>query len=62
MTRYEGGWDRDKKHGDKCKATFSDGSVYTGSFKRDHMDGLGKYEWAIGHNYEGLWRESQMDG
>jgi hypothetical protein len=39
MTRYEGGWDRDKKHGDKCKATFSDGSVYTGSFKRDHMDG-----------------------
>ena len=39
MTRFEGGWDRDKKHGDKCKATFSDGSVYTGSFKRDHMDG-----------------------
>ena len=62
MTHYEGGWDRDKKHGDKCKATFSDGSVYTGSFKRDHMDGPGKYEWAIGHSYEGLWRESQMDG
>ena len=62
MTRYEGGWDRDKKHGDNCKATFADGSVYVGSFKRDQMEGHGKYDWAIGHKYEGLWKESQMDG
>jgi hypothetical protein len=53
MTRYEGGWDRDKRHGDHCKAVFADGSSYTGPFRKDNMEGNGKYEWAIGHKYEG---------
>lgn len=41
---------------------FKDGSVYNGSFKKDHFEGYGRFEWAIGHLYEGHWRESQMDG
>lgn len=39
MTKYEGRWERDKKHGDGGIAVFKDGSIYTGSFKKDHFDG-----------------------
>jgi len=62
MTKYEGLWDRDKKHCDNGLAVFMDGSIYTGSFKKDCFEGFGKFEWATGHIYEGYWKESQMDG
>ena len=62
LTKYEGYWDKDKKHGDHATAVFQDGSTYTGSFKKDKFEGNGKYEWAQGHKYEGQWKESQMDG
>ena len=61
MTKYEGSWDRDKKHGEGL-AVFKDGSIYQGSFKKEHFEGQGKFEWAVGHVYEGQWKESQMDG
>jgi hypothetical protein len=62
MTKYEGFWDKDKKHGDSAIAIYADGSSYRGSFRKDHMEGMGRYEWAAGHVYDGQWRESQMDG
>lgn len=62
MTKYEGYWDRDKKHGEGAVATFKDGSTYHGSFKKDKLEGMGKFEWAVGHVYEGPWKDSQMDG
>eukprot|EP00347_Sterkiella_histriomuscorum_P018096 403346805 len=62
LTKYEGSWDRDRKHGDNSIAVFKDGSIYTGSYKKDHFEGYGKFEWAVGHIYEGQWKESQMEG
>lgn len=62
LTKYEGYWDKDKKHGDRATAVYADGSTYSGSFKKDKFEGLGKYEWAQGHIYEGQWKDSQMDG
>jgi hypothetical protein len=62
LTKYEGYWDRDKKHGDNGIAVYRDGSMYHGSFKKDHLEGMGKFEWAVGHVYEGPWKESQMEG
>jgi len=53
LTKYEGRWDRDKKHGDNCIAVYKDGSIYSGSFKKDHFEGYGKFEWAVGHVFEG---------
>lgn len=52
MTKYEGGWDKDKKHGEGL-AVFKDGSIYTGTLKKDVFEGFGKFEWAYGHLYEG---------
>jgi hypothetical protein len=62
MTKYEGFWERDKKHGDNGSAVYMDGSTYQGSFRKDHFEGHGKFQWAIGHSYEGAWKENQMDG
>jgi hypothetical protein len=62
MTKYEGFWDKDKKHGEGGIGVFKDGSTYNGSFKKDHFEGQGKFVWGVGHVYEGLWKESQMDG
>jgi hypothetical protein len=53
LTKYEGHWDRDKRHGENGLAVFSDGSQYQGSFKKDKFEGQGRYEWATGHTYEG---------
>ena len=58
LSKYEGYWDKDKKHGDNATAVFSDGSTYSGSFKKGKFEGNGKYEWAQGHKYEGQWKES----
>ena len=62
LTKYEGYWDRDLRSGENGSAVYRDGSVYHGSFKKDHLEGHGKFEWANGHVYEGTWKESMMDG
>lgn len=28
----------------------------------DKFEGAGRYEWPIGHSYEGQWREGRMEG
>lgn len=53
MTKYEGLWDRDHRHGEGGRAVFRDGSTYSGAFKKDHFEGAGRFEWGIGHAYEG---------
>ena len=44
MTKYEGAWQRNRKHG-QGSAVFADGSTYTGRFNRDVMDGQGQFTW-----------------
>ena len=61
MTKYEGAWLRNKKHG-QGMAVFTDGSQYSGKFCRDVIDGQGTYGWAQGHEYKGAFRDGQMDG
>ena len=38
ITRYEGAWTRNKKHGQGV-AVYKDGSMYQGRFCRDQLDG-----------------------
>ena len=61
VTKYEGSWARDKKHG-TGSAVYADGSTYQGKFTRDLMDGEGTYKWAQGHEYKGQFRDGHMDG
>lgn len=39
LTKYEGFWEKDKRHGDEGEAVFQDGSRYNGSFKHNHFEG-----------------------
>ena len=62
LCRYEGHWDRDKKHGEGF-LVFPDGSTYQGSFKNDIIEGYGLFMWKHkGHKYEGNWRDGRMEG
>ena len=61
MTKYEGAWNRDKKHGQGF-AVYADGSTYRGKFSRDVKDGQGTFTWTKGHEYRGSFRDGQMDG
>ena len=61
ISKYEGQWVRNKKHGQGF-AVYADGSTYKGKFNRDVMDGKGVFTWAFGHVYKGNFREGQMDG
>ena len=61
MTKYEGKWHRDQKHGNGF-AIFSDGSIYDGQFNKDEINGTGKFEWPQGHSYTGNFRAGKMDG
>ena len=45
VTKYEGGWLRNKKHG-QGTAVYTDGSTFKGKFIRDVKDGKGVYNWA----------------
>ena len=38
LTKYEGAWDRDRKHGQGV-SIYADGSIYTGTFKKDQFEG-----------------------
>lgn len=40
----------------------SDGSLYEGEFLDDSSHGYGKMTWANGTEYEGMWKEGDMDG
>ena len=55
VTKYEGLWARNKKHG-QGSAVYADGSSYTGKFVKDKMEGAGVFHWAVGHEYKGSFR------
>lgn len=38
-------------------AVYVDGSTYKGKFKKDVMDGIGTFNWTLGHEYKGHFRE-----
>ena len=61
LCKYEGYWDRDKKHGEG-KCTYPDNSVYWGDMKHDIRDGWGQFTWANGNQYEGQWKNNRMEG
>ena len=61
LTKYEGKWEKDQKHGHGV-AVYKDGSIFTGNYKRDTFDGHGKFEWGYGHIYEGNFKDGLMDG
>lgn len=61
LCRYEGEWQKDKKHGQGI-CYFPDKSVYEGSFSGDVFDGYGKYTWNNGDVYIGDWVNGQMEG
>lgn len=61
ITKYEGAWLRNKKHGEGF-AVFADGSTYRGKFYRDVKEGQGHFTWTHGHEYKGSFRDGQMDG
>ena len=61
LCKYEGNWDRDRKHGEG-RCYFSDKSIYLGQMKYDVMDGYGQYTWATGNTYQGNWRNGRFEG
>lgn len=61
LSRYEGNWDADLKHGDGTE-TFDDKSVYTGQFKQGYRHGRGVLTWTDGSSYDGGWANNNMDG
>lgn len=61
LTKYEGGWQNNRKNGAGF-AIYSDGSTYKGSFKNDKMEGQGAYSWSKGHHYKGSFKNSMMEG
>ena len=61
LCKYEGHWDRDKKHGTGI-CTYPDKSFYNGNMKHDIREGYGKFTWANGDTYEGNWKEGRMEG
>lgn len=62
LCKFEGQWEKNLKHGRGFMA-YPDGSEYKGQFKKDQMEGYGKFVWAQkGHIYEGNWMNSRMEG
>lgn len=61
LCKYEGSWDRDRKHGEG-RCYFPDKSFYFGQMKQDVMDGYGQYTWANGDVYQGNWKNGRFEG
>ena len=41
---------------------WADGSSFDGDWKRNMINGFGKYKWSDGRSYEGLWKDNKMHG
>lgn len=44
------------------KATYQNGGVYQGDFRRDHRWGWGKHTFLDGSAYEGEWYDDLIEG
>lgn len=62
LCKYEGEWQKDKKHG-RGNCYYSDKSYYEGYFINDVFEGSNcKYTWANGDSYLGDWKNGKMEG
>ena len=61
LTKYEGTWHMNKRHGSGF-AMYADGSSYKGNFKNEQHDGQGVFKWVQGHEYRGAFKEGMMEG
>ena len=61
ICKYEGSWERDKKHGQGV-CYYPDKSMYQGTFNHDIKDGYGKFTWSNGDVYDGNWKDDRMEG
>jgi hypothetical protein len=61
MSKYEGGWEKDKMHGEGLMV-FPDKSIYIGSYVKGMREGKGKYAWGTGEEYEGQWKKNRIEG
>ena len=59
--RYEGHFHHGMKHGRGC-LYFSDGSILSGRFKNDGLEGLGVYSYTDGGTMEALYDEGELNG
>ena len=41
---------------------WSDGSIFTGTFYYNKIDGRGIYQWNDGRRNEGYWKDNKMNG
>lgn len=61
LTVYEGQWVNNEMHGQGCY-TWRDGSTITGFFRKNRLNGFGKYISARGKQYEGQWIDNKKWG
>lgn len=62
ICKYEGEWQKDKKHG-RGICYFSDKSIYEGYYVNDVFEGSnGKFVWPNGDSYFGDWKNGKMEG
>lgn len=59
--KYEGEWQKDKKHG-RGRTIYPDQSIYVGNMKNDIKEGYGTYCWPSEHSYTGEWKQDRMEG
>ena len=41
---------------------WDDGAMYIGEFKKDTLNGFGKFYWPGGQTYEGMWKDGKKSG
>ena len=59
--KYEGEFEKDKKHGHGVYI-YADKSKYEGRFINDNYQGFGKFVWPNNNIYIGNWKNGRMDG
>lgn len=59
--KYEGQWERDRRHG-YGHCFYRDGGFYSGCFRNDLREGFGRMVWEEGWEYEGFWKEGRLSG
>ena len=46
---------------DQENLRWSDGSIFTGTFYHNNIEGKGTYEWNNGRRYEGEWKDNKLN-
>jgi len=62
VSRYEGEWKDDKRHGRRGVCEYADGSRYEGEWKDGKRHGRGEIKYADGTCYQGEWKDGKKHG